>query len=382
MRWLKIKITIRIKIRKITVLIEKMKWKMGMTGIAWQECLKTLADNAREADEKAVWPAASWQALARAGVLGWSIDVAHGGSGSDAIARLDGHEQLASACLTTCFILSQREAAVRRIAASGNEHLCRELLGPLARGERFATVGLSQLTTSRQHLQPALVARAVGDAFVLDGAIPWVTGAAQADYLVIGAVTATGMQVLAVLPRDQPGIHVEPPLDLMALQGSLTAEVRLERVRLDRRWLLAEPAKNVLAAGRSGPGGLETSCLALGLAGAAIEYVANEATARADLGESAQNLEHDRRRLRQELHHLATQGGTAEGATALRTLANSLVLRATQAALTVSKGTGFLRDHPAQRWARQALFFLVWSCPRPTTEATLAHLAPPAECLE
>src|SRR6516225_8929493 len=41
---------------------------IGMTGIAWQECLKTMADNAREADEKAIWPAASWQALSRAGV--------------------------------------------------------------------------------------------------------------------------------------------------------------------------------------------------------------------------------------------------------------------------------------------------------------------------
>ena len=365
-----------------TVLIDKMKWKMGMTGIAWQECLTTLADNAREADEKAVWPAASWQALARTGVLGWSIDVAHGGSGSDAIARIVRHEQLASVCLTTCFILSQREAAVRRIEASGNESLCRELLRPLARGERFATVGLSQLTTSRQHLKPTLIARAVGDAFILDGAIPWVTGAAQADYLVIGAVTETGTQVLAVLPSDQPGVHVQPPLDLMALRGSLTAEVRLEQVRLDRRWVLAELAQASMGAGRGGPGGLETSCLALGLAGAAIEYMAREADARSDLHERVANLEQDRRSLRQEMHRLASKGGTSQNATALRTLANSLVLRATQAALTVSKGTGFLRDHPAQRWARQALFFLVWSCPRPTTEATLAHLAPPAEFLE
>jgi alkylation response protein AidB-like acyl-CoA dehydrogenase len=353
---------------------------MGMTGSAWQECLKTLTDNARDADENAVWPAASWQALTRAGVLGWGIDAAYGGSPRDAISQLAGHEQLASACLTTSFILSQREAAVRRIEASANQMLHRELLGPLARDECFATVGLSQLTTSRQHLQPSLAAHAVDDGFVLDGSIPWVTGAAQADYLVTGAVTDAGMQMLAVLPTKQPGVHVQPPLDLMALQGSLTAEVRLDRVKLERSWLLAEPAKNMLTAGRSGPGGLETSCLALGLAGAAIDYVASEAAARADLHESAQNLEQDRQRLRQKLHQLATKGGTAESATALRTLANSLVLRATQVALTASKGTGFLRDHPAQRWARQALFFLVWSCPRPTTEATLAHLAPATEC--
>jgi alkylation response protein AidB-like acyl-CoA dehydrogenase len=166
----------------------------------------------------------------------------------------------------------------------------------------------------------------------------------------------------------------------MALQGSLTAEVRLDRVTLERRWLLAGPAANVMATGRSGPGGLETSCLALGLAGAAIDHVAHEATQRPDLASTAANLEQERKALRQSLHQFAQDGGTAADASALRTDANSLVLRASQVALTISKGAGFLRDHPAQRWARQALFFLVWSCPRPTTEATLAHLAPPSEC--
>jgi butyryl-CoA dehydrogenase len=124
-----------------------------------QECLKTLTAHAREADEKAIWPTASWDALAQAGVLGWSIGREHGGAGLLSPALLAGYEQLASACLTTCFVLSQRDAAVRRIEASANESLRHELLAPLARGERFATVGLSQLTTSRQHLKPTLVGR-------------------------------------------------------------------------------------------------------------------------------------------------------------------------------------------------------------------------------
>ena len=129
-----------------------------------EECLRVLAANAREADEKAIWPAASWNALTQACVLGWSIGPNHGGFGYASAALLAGYERLASACLTTCLILSQRDAAVRRIEASNNENLRRELLAPLARGERFATVGLSQLTTSRQHLKPTLIARSVGGA--------------------------------------------------------------------------------------------------------------------------------------------------------------------------------------------------------------------------
>jgi hypothetical protein len=77
------------------------------------------------------------------------------------------------------------------------------------------------------------------------------------------------------------------------------------------------------------------------------------------------------------MHELAVAAAPPEKATALRAGANSLVLRATQTALTASKGAGFVRSHPAQRWARQALFFLVWSCPRPAAEATLDSLVPP-----
>jgi alkylation response protein AidB-like acyl-CoA dehydrogenase len=343
-----------------------------------EEVLTTLAAHAGAADAEPTWPAASWELLSRGGVLGWSIPPSYGGQGWGTLELLDGYERLAGACLTTCFILSQREAAVRRILDSGNEALCRELLRPLACGGHFATVGLSQLTTSRQHTRPALVAELAGDSVVLHGAMPWVTGAAQADHFVTGAMLEDGRQVLAALPSDLPGVRVGPPLDLMALQGSLTAEVRCENVRLDRRWLLAGPAERVMATGRGGTGGLETSCLALGLAGASIDYLHGEAIARPELRANAASLEQVRRSVRQELHQLAHTGSTPETAAALRGQANTLVLQATQTALTASKGTGFLRHHPAQRWARQALFFLVWSCPRPAVEATLAYLTPTA----
>jgi alkylation response protein AidB-like acyl-CoA dehydrogenase len=288
---------------------------------------------------------------------------------------LDGYEQLASACLTTCFILSQRDAACRRLRDSGNEALARELLPALAQGRHFATVGISQLTTSRQHGRPAMVARPSGEDFVLDGVMPWVTGAAHADYFVTGAVLEDGRQILAVLHRDRPGVVVGAPLDLMALQGSLTAEVRCENALLEPRWLLAGPVEKVMAPGKGGAGGLETSCLALGLAGAATAFMAQEAVARPELKPTAERLLQARTLLRDALHQAAREGATAEIASSLRARANTLVLRATQAALTASKGVGFLRNHPAQRWARQALFFLVWSCPRPAVEQTMAYLA-------
>jgi alkylation response protein AidB-like acyl-CoA dehydrogenase len=341
--------------------------------------LAALSAHAAAADGRPAWPEASWDALRAAGVPGWAVARSHGGRDLPHAELLDGYERLAGACLTTCFILSQRDAACRRLRDGGNAALRDEVLPPLARGETFATVGLSQLTTSRQHLGPALTARLTDDGILLSGTIPWVTGAARADHVIIGAVLDDGRQVLLALPRGLPGVSVGPPLDLAALVGSLTAEVRCAEVRVNRRWLLAGPAANVMSlGGRTSTGGLETSCLALGLARAAVDYLNDEAGRRAELQPTAARLGEEWQQLHEAMHTLARDGVTAPAAANLRGGANGLVLRATQAALSAAKGAGFLRSHPAQRWARQALFFLVWSCPRPAAEATLALLAPNA----
>jgi alkylation response protein AidB-like acyl-CoA dehydrogenase len=334
--------------------------------------LEELSRHARQADEEAVWPEASWECLKELGALRWAIPRAYGGDGYAGPDLLERYESVAGACLTTAFILSQRDAAVRRLCDSGNDRLCREILPILASGRHFATVGVAQLTTSRQYGRPAVVARRQGDDFIIDGTIPWVTGASQADYIIIGAVMDEG-QILAVLPGKSPGVQVSRAMALMALQGSLTAEIRCEGVGLERQWLLAGPVQRVMPVGKGSAGGLETSCLALGLAGAAIRHIFAEAARREDLADDARRLESAMQGLRQDLFRIARDGVTADGAQSLRTRANTLVLQATQAALTASKGTGFLRDHPAQRWARQALFFLVWSCPSPVAAAHMAQ---------
>jgi alkylation response protein AidB-like acyl-CoA dehydrogenase len=340
------------------------------------EALEILKTHATEADAVSSWPAASWDALRRCGALGWIIPPEYGGAGWEGLELLEGYQRLAGACLTTCFLLSQRDAACRRLRDSGHEALSRALLPSLASGQRFATVGLSQLTTSRQHVRPVLTAQLDGNGVRLNGVMPWVTGASQADHFLTGVVLDDGRQMLLVVPRDVPGLTVSPPMDLMALQGSLTAEVRCDGVLLEPCWILAGPAERVLAGGR-GAGGLETSGLALGLAQSALAYLQREAEKRPEWRQRASACADSWSALQERLRHLVCEGGDAEAASQLRAKVNALVLRVTQFALAASKGSGFLRSHPAQRWARQAMFFLVWSCPAPALDATLTCLTLP-----
>jgi alkylation response protein AidB-like acyl-CoA dehydrogenase len=182
-------------------------------------------------------------------------------------------------------------------------------------------------------------------------------------------------QLLMAVPRDLPGISVAPPLDLVGVTASSTGPVHLTDVDISHEWLIAGPMRHVMASGvGAGTGGYETSALAIGLAKAGIDFLADEATRRADLQQPAAALEEEHRALFTEL--LATARGEAGySKESLRQRANSLVLRATQAALAAAKGSGYVVGHPAGRWCREALFFLVWSCPQPVAAANLCELA-------
>jgi alkylation response protein AidB-like acyl-CoA dehydrogenase len=347
--------------------------------------LNALCDKLRamsaELDRSGTWPAEQLRLCGEYGVYEWFLDPAWGGQGwsEDEIVR--GYLALSAACLTTTFIITQRTGACRRIAGCDNELLKQRLLPGLASGQLFATVGISHLTTSRRHLaKPVLTAEATTGGFRLVGMSPWVTGGAAADALVLAATETengqpTDRQLLIAVPRGLPGLTVPDPLPLIGVSASATGPVHLGSVDVSNEWLIAGPMPNVMASGLgASTGGHETSTLAIGLAGAAIDYIAGEATRRADLQEPAAALRDEHSRLLNDLLGVA-RGQSACSKESLRRRANSLVLRASQAALAAAKGSGYVVGHPAGRWCREALFFLVWSCPQPVAAANLCELA-------
>ncbi len=312
------------------------------------------------------WRSGALAALARTGLLAGFVPVEHGGSGAAEPAVVSALAAVAERCLTTALAVTQWASAVR-IIAGGPADLRASLLPPLARGETFTTVGISQLTTSRQHTAPALVAGRDAAGWRLDGLCPWVTGADSVDTIVAGGATADGKQAFFVVPAGAAGVDIDPPLEMLALSGSRTSCVRFAAARV------AEPI--VPQAGGPRTGGLATTALALGATRAALAVLAAEAAARPFLEPVAAGLAAEAAGLAARLTAAATAGADVADRDRLRADANGLVIRAAQAALAASKGAGFVRGHPAERLAREALFFLVWSCPQAVTSTVLCELA-------
>lgn len=335
-----------------------------------------LAEQASELDRTGAWPTEQLQRCGEMGVFEWFLEPEWGGQGWSEVDVIRGYLRLSAACLTTTFIITQRSGACRRIAACDNQRLKEMLLPDLASGESFATVGISHLTTSRRHLrEPVLRARKVASGYVLDGMSPWVTGAAHAETIVLGATLEDRREILVALPTELPGVRVPASPQLVGLSASHTGAVELANVEIGEARLIAGPVENVMASGSgAGTGGLQTSTLAIGLAQAAIGFLFQEAEKRPDLLPPAENLQNEQQALESDLLQLAV-GQPVCSSEQLRQRANSLVMRASQAALAAAKGAGYVVGHPAGRWCREALFFLVWSCPQPVMQANLCEFA-------
>jgi alkylation response protein AidB-like acyl-CoA dehydrogenase len=337
-----------------------------------------LEANWNSLDSTSAWPESQLAACARYGVYAWFVPESWGGLGWSEADLLRAYIKLASACLTTTFVLTQRVAAGARILACENDSLKSDLVPQLLSNERFFTVGISHLTTSRRHLAPVLVATELEGGWVLDGYCPWVTGSTKADTIVVGATMADGRQLLVALDTKSSGVKLLLPEELVGLSASQTGKVECRRTFVPHERLLAGPVENVMKQGLNArTGGLQTSALALGTADRALRILECEAAKRDDLCTPAEALRGEWNELCGLLLRLAGGKELSADLTAevVRQRANSFVLRAAHAALAATKGAGYVAGHPAGRLCREAMFFLVWSCPQPVTAAHLCELA-------
>ena len=167
-------------------------------------------------DASGEWPEEDLRVLSSLGAMRWAVPLSLGGEELSPIELHFRYEAIASASLTTALILTQRDSAIGIIAAANRTGLRDELLTKLANNELFTTVGIAQLTTSRQRGAPSLVATPLeAGGYRIDGEIPWVTGASHAQFIVSGAVLEDRRQILFAVPAAVPGVQTAPPMQLV-----------------------------------------------------------------------------------------------------------------------------------------------------------------------
>lgn len=282
-------------------------------------------------------------------------------------------EVLAGADGNTWFVWLQHHAVVKMLAGSANTDLAGRRLPSLCAGTIQAGVAYSHLRSS----EVVISASRVDGGWRLSGTAPWCTGWGLLDVVLVGATTADDEVVFAVVPMRQcDGMAPGPALDLAAMGGTRTVTLHLDGyVVADADVVLQAPRATWAATDAAAGANVQPSTF--GIARAALVELDRRDGATA---ESLSARLDDVRRRAYGLMDDVPAGDALDERLALRAEALLLGVEATSALVTSVGGRAMTGDHPAQRWAREALFHLVFAQTKPARTSTLARIAGRVPC--
>jgi alkylation response protein AidB-like acyl-CoA dehydrogenase len=302
-----------------------------------------LFPRALETDAAPVVPRELLDVLADAGFYGLAGPVEARGLEVDPDTYAQVVEILASGCLTTTFVWVQHHGAVRGVARSPHRALRERWLEPLVRGTVRA--GLAGAAGAPLQAQP------VAEGWLFNGTAPWVSGWGVIDVVYSAARTSDNHVVWGLIdPIEDARLSVRP-LDLVALNATAT-------VTLDLTDYLV-PHERVT--GIVPPRTAADDVGALRVHGAFALGIVRRCCAL--LGPSALDAELSACRA-------ALDAAGADDIARARADVALLAQRATSLLMVSTGSRAVLRDHQAQRLAREALFMLVYAL-RPPIKASL-----------
>ncbi len=291
--------------------------------------------------------------LADLGLFAMAVPDEAGGAGFDPVDVRRVLRTLSSGCGATAFMFAQHHGAAYSIATSENANV-RNTWADKVTSRTLAGTTYGHV---RRAKQPVVGATPGGDGrWILSGEAPWATSWGVAAVYTIAAVTPDDELIWAVVDPSMPGVFCPAPLDLMvfgqtgtvrmAFDGFVVDESNLARIEPLDAWRV----RDAHVVSRPSP-------LALGVGDRAIRL----------LEEAAPSVAAPHRREWDEVSHRADEASAsvdrnesdvAEVAAA-RAEVIVTVQRLTTVLLSVLGGRAAELSQPAQRLAREALFYVV-----------------------
>lgn len=324
---------------------------------------------AQDVDRAPIIPRSQLDALADLGLFGQAAPPELGGLG---LAPPDTRRMLrliGSGCAATGFAFAQHHGLVGALVRTANAGLRDRWLAPLCR-RTLAGIAFAHV---RRAGAPALAATSLdGGAWRIDGEAPWVTSWGLAEVFFVAAIAPDDRLVWFVIPgEERPGIAASEPLALAVLGATATVRVRFDGCRV--------PAADVVEVVDRGPWSVgdrraaaRPNPLCLGVGDRALAQL-NEAEPAAA---GALRPWWEGVSVRAEAAALLVDRQQGEPADLAAARAESIggAQRLTTALLAAVGGGGAMLSHPAQRLAREALFYVVQAQNADGRRATLESL--------
>ncbi|CAM2169331.1 Acyl-CoA dehydrogenase [Burkholderia cepacia] len=232
--------------------------------------------------------------LVRARTVAVGVPEVMGGTGGTIADAIDTVAAVAQRSLTAAFVLWGHRTFIEYVLQSDNDALRARWLTPLLDGEVAGATGLSNAMKYLSDIEPLQMhAARSGNAFVLNGSLPWITNLRREGFIAAAAFDhddGAPPSVFAI-PHDARGVERSDDLDLIGLRASNTAALRVSDTVLDESYRLAADAPAWLA--RVRPAFLGLQCgMSIGLARRALLATLDaSAPSRASLGAEIRELE-------------------------------------------------------------------------------------------
>ena len=314
----------------------------------------------------------------RIGELGWlgiPIPEDEGGAGLDTLAYAVAIEEIGRVWGSLGLIVAAHTSlGCGPLHLAGTDEQKQRYLVPMASGAVLGAYGLTEPGAGSDAGGTRTTARLDGKAWVLDGAKRFITNAGQAGTYIVTARTGTTDKGEAeisafIVPADTPGFSVGRLEDKLGLHASATGELRFEGARI--------PAENLLGTQGDGfrtflkildGGRISIGALAVGLAQAALDASIPYAQTREQFGRPigtfqgvafmVADMATEIEAARQMVWKAAwlKDQGRDYGLTAAQAklFASEVSSRATNDAIQIHGGYGYVTDYPVERYLRDA----------------------------
>lgn len=333
-----------------------------------------IAPRAAQIDESGEFPWDVHEALRANGFHAIHIPERFGGEGGDALAACIVIEEVARVCASSSLIPAVNKLGTTPLLVGGSEELLGRYLPQVARGEAMFSYALSEREAGSD--AASMRTRAVpGDGgWVLNGQKSWITNAGISKYYTVMAVTdpAAGARGISafVVHHDDPGFTLGAPERKLGIHGSPTREILFDDCWIPGDRIVGEPGTGFKTAlSTLDHTRVTIGAQALGIAQGALDAAVAYARERKQFGKSiasfqgvqfliadmAMKVESARAltyvaAARSERHDPDL---TVFGAAA-KCYASDVAMQVTTDAVQVFGGAGYVRDHPVERYMRDA----------------------------
>jgi alkylation response protein AidB-like acyl-CoA dehydrogenase len=348
--------------------------QLELQRLAHEFAERELRPIAREWDEKEDFPPELLARAGRAGLTSYAIPGEYGGGGVDAVTSALVAEELSWGCAGLAATIQATMFPVRPLLGAGTNEQKERYLRRLASEEGvLAAIGFTEPHAGTDLASMSASARREGESYVLNGEKCYLTNGGIAELTVVFA-KVDGRITAFLVERGDPGVSAGRKEAKLGLRASYTGSLVLEDARIPADRLLGEEGQGwQLALEFFQASRPQVAAAAVGLARAAFEHAAAYAREREAFGkpliarqgvsfklaDMGMEIEAARLLVWRACEALDHGEDAALLGSYAKAYAADVAMRVTTEAVQVLGGAGVMRDHPVEKWMRDAKVFQI-----------------------